>query len=268
MTLTQIIILSFVQGLTEFLPISSSGHLILIPHIFGWSDQGLEIDVAVHLGTLAAVVLYFWQDVWGMISSFTRYVLSGCNQRYLNQNVRLSLIIVLATVPAVGAGFALKKIGIDLVRHISVVGYTSIGFGLLLYIADRCSQKWHSLDSMNFSRGFLVGLAQALALIPGTSRSGACITAGRFMGFDRVSAARFAFLLSIPSIFGAGVLTSIDAWKNQTDFWTIDAFYAVFFSAVFGLLAIRFMLYYLARYTLTPFVIYRCILGVIILWYF
>lgn len=266
MDLTQIIILSFVQGLTEFLPVSSSGHLILMPHLLGWSDQGIEMDVAVHLGTLAAVILYFWKDLWAMISSFFSYVLSGFNRKHLNSDVRLGLGIILATIPAVIAGFVLKKIGIDLVRHVSIVGYTSIGFGLLLFIADKCGQKWHSMDSMTYGRGFVIGIAQALALIPGTSRSGACLTAGRFMGFDRVTAARYAFLLSIPSIFGAGVLTAIDAWKAQANFWTMDTIYAVFFSGLFGLMAIRFMLYYLARYSLTPFVIYRVILGGMIIW--
>lgn len=268
MSLTQIIILSFVQGLTEFLPISSSGHLLLMPHAFGWADQGLDIDVAVHLGTLAAVILYFWRDISSMIASFYRYTISGFKKKYFDNHVKLSLIIVVATIPAVIAGFALKKMGIDLVRHVTVVGYTSIGFGLLLYLADRLSQKWHSLEEMTISKGFMIGLAQALALIPGTSRSGACITAGRFLGFDRLTAARFAFLLSIPSILGAGLLTSIDAWKNGTTFWTLDAFYAAFFSMIFGLMAIRFMLYYLARYSLAPFVIYRVILGAVILWLF
>lgn len=264
----QIIILSFVQGITEFLPISSSGHLLLMPHIFGWADQGLEMDVAVHLGTLAAVVCYFWQDILAMITSFYRYLANGFKGDYFTPPVRLSFIIMVATIPAVIAGYALKKNGIDLVRHVSIVGFSSIGFGFLLLLSDRLSQRWQSIDHMTFGRGWIVGLAQALALIPGTSRSGACITAGRFLGFDRVTAARFAFLLSIPSILGAGVLTTLDAWKNHTNLWTLDAIYAIFFSMIFGLLAIRFMLHYLTRYSLLPFVIYRMILGAAILWLF
>jgi undecaprenyl-diphosphatase len=265
MSLIQIIILSFVQGLTEFLPVSSSGHLLILPHLFGWQDQGLEMDVAVHIGTLAAVLCYFWRDIGAMITSFWRYLLSGLQGHYFDQHVRLSLIIAGATIPAVIAGFFLKKVGVDLVRHVAIVGFTSIGFGILLYVADRAELRHASMEKMTYGRGFMVGLAQALALIPGTSRSGACLTAGRWLGFDRVTAARFAFLLSIPSILGAGVLTTMDAIKQDLPILTVDVFLAIFFSMIFGLMAIRFMLNYLARHSLTPFVIYRIILGILIL---
>lgn len=265
MSLIQIIILSFVQGLTEFLPISSSGHLLILPHIFGWQDQGLEMDVAVHIGTLAAVLCYFWRDIGSMIASFWRYLGSGLQGRYFDQHVRLAFILVGATIPAVIAGFLLKKVGIDLVRHVVIVGFTSIGFGILLYLADRAEFRYTAIERMTYGRGLMVGFAQALALIPGTSRSGACMTAGRFLGFDRVTAARFAFLLSIPSILGAGVLTTIDAIKQDLPIMTSDVFLAIFFSMIFGLLAIRFMLNYLARHSLAPFVIYRIALGILIL---
>lgn len=262
MSIFDVFILSFIQGLTEFLPVSSSGHLILLPKLFGWQDQGLELDVAVHIGTLCSVLIYFRQQIWEMICDSLGYLFSGLSEKSYTANVHMSLLVIIGTIPAVIFGFILKKIGQDIVRDVKVIAFTSIFFGVLLYLADRLVQRFHTLNSLTMGKGIFIGMAQALALIPGTSRSGACITAGRFLGLDRVVAARFAFLLSIPAILGAGVLTSLDAIKSGTPLLTAEVGCAILFSFVFGLLAIRFMMSYLAKYSLAPFAIYRILLGI------
>lgn len=262
MSIFYIFILSFIQGLTEFLPVSSSGHLILLPRLFGWQDQGLELDVAVHIGTLCSVLVYFRQQIFLMTMGSLRYFCSGFAKRNYTPDTHLSVLVIIGTVPAVIFGFILKKIGQDIVRDVRVIAFSSIFFGALLYFADRLAQQLRNINSLSFGKGFLIGLAQALALIPGTSRSGICITAGRFLGFDRVLAARFAFLLSIPAIIGAGVLTAKDVINEGMPLLTTEVGCAVLFSFIFGLLAIRFMMAYLAKYSLAPFAIYRVVLGV------
>lgn len=264
MTTIQIWILSFIQGLTEFLPVSSSGHLIIVPHILGWQDQGLEIDVAVHMGTLCAVVGYFWRDLWAMVSDFICYCCRGFRREDFTVNVRLALILVVATIPAVIIGLALKRLGMDLVRKIEVVMITTAFFGVLLYLADRYQQRFHELKEVSWKMGVLIGCAQAVALIPGTSRSGICMTMGRFLNLDRPTAARFAFLLSIPSIFGAGVLTAVDVVKQGQPLLTWSIALAVILSMLFGLLAIRFMLTYVSRHSFLPFVVYRLLLAAVL----
>lgn len=267
MSTIEIIILSFIQGLTEFLPISSSGHLIIAPKLFGWEDHSLEMDVAVHMGTLISVLLYFRKDVLMMICEILQYIFSGFKKEYFKEHARLGFIIILATIPAVIAGFTLKKMGVDMVRHVWIVACASIFFGLVMYVADRRSQTY-SMESMGWGRGFMIGMAQALALIPGTSRSGICITAARFMGFTRTTAARFAFLLSIPSILGAGTLTAIDAVKEGQSLLTYDFFVAITASFIFGLMAIHFMLVFLNRHGLGIFTVYRIILGTVLLLFY
>lgn len=260
MSYLEILVLSFIQGLTEFLPVSSSGHLILAPKLFGWHDQGLEMDVAVHLGTLMSVILYFRRDVMDMIQHFFAYVFSGFNADKFTTQTKLGLIIVVATIPAVIVGFSLKKMGMDLVRSTQLIAVTSIVFGILMYIADRRPQTL-GLDKINWGSGFMVGIAQAIALIPGTSRSGICMTAARALGFDRIASARFAFLLSIPAILGAGVLTTLDAIKENHDIFNSTFGLAVGLSFLFGLMAIHFMLSFLTRHGLEIFTLYRIALG-------
>ncbi|AIK96115.1 undecaprenyl-diphosphate phosphatase [Candidatus Odyssella acanthamoebae] len=264
MSYLAILVLSFIQGLTEFLPVSSSGHLILIPKLFGWPDQGLEMDVAVHLGTLLSVILYFREDIKDLIQHFFRYIASGFNQEKFTPETKLSFIIIVATLPAVIVGFSLKKMGMDMMRSIQLIATTSIVFGILMYIADRRPQLW-GLDKINWGSGFIIGLAQAIALIPGTSRSGICMTAARAMGFDRITSARFAFLLSIPAILGAGLLTTIDAVKEGHSIFNAVFGMAFGLSFLFGLAAIHFMLSFLTRHGLGIFTLYRVVLGIILL---
>jgi undecaprenyl-diphosphatase len=264
MTTIHILILSLIQGLTEFLPVSSSGHLILLPHLFGWHNQGLEMDVALHVGTLAAVLIYFWTDVWAMITHFLRYCLDGFRKEGFDDEVRLAFSLIVATLHDVFVGFIMKKMGLDDIRRVAVIATTSIVFALVLFASDRFSSKSKTLRHITLKRGFIIGLAQAVALIPGVSRSGICISAGLLLGFTRVAAARFAFLMSIPSIIGAATLTSIDVITENIPVLWGDIALGIFFSSLAGLAAIHFMLTFLAKHSLNVFVIYRILLGLFI----
>ena len=261
MTILHLLVLSLIQGLTEFLPVSSSGHLVLLPHFFGWQNQGLEMDVALHVGTLSAVLIYFWTDVWGMITHFFRYCLKGFCAQDLDDQVRLALSLVVATLPAIFVGFILKKTGLDDFRQIGVIATTSIVFALVLFASDRFGSRTKTLRDITLKRGFLIGLGQAIALIPGVSRSGICISAALSLGFTRVAAARFTFLMSIPSIIGAATLTTFDVIKEGTPLVWGDIGLGILFSGIAGIAAIHFMLTFLARHSLTIFVVYRLILG-------
>lgn len=261
MTALHIFILSLIQGLTEFLPVSSSGHLILLPHFFGWQNQGLEMDVALHVGTLTAVLIYFWTDVWTMMRQFLTYCFSGFKSTNFDDHVRLALSLVVATLPAVVVGFLLKKMGLDDIRQVGVIASTSIIFAIVLFATDRFGLKKSNLNNITLGRGFLIGLGQAVSLIPGVSRSGICISVGLALGFTRVAAARFAFLMSIPSIIGAATLTAFDAIKADAPVIWGEIGLGILFSSLAGLAAIHFMLTFLARHNLNIFVIYRIILG-------
>lgn len=257
----QIIILAIIQGLTEFLPISSSGHLVLFPKLLGWPDQGLFLDVAVHVGTLGAVLIYFWRDVLGMITGFFK-LLKG----EVTPGGKMLLLLVVATIPVVFVGFVLSRYGMSKFRYLEVIAWAMIGWGIVLYIADRFAPMEKTVKDVSGPKAFWVGIAQALALIPGTSRSGICMTAMRFMGFKRDEAARFSFLLSIPAISGAATLNIYEAVKSGA-FKTLAAPASIgaLVAFVSGFIAINFMLKWLKRSDFTPFVVYRLILGVILL---
>ncbi|MBM3468294.1 MAG: undecaprenyl-diphosphate phosphatase [Alphaproteobacteria bacterium] len=262
MTVLHLFILSLIQGLTEFLPISSSGHLILLPQIFGWQNQGLEMDVALHVGTLAAVLIYFRNDVWKMITHFITYCIRGFSSQDFDQEVKLAFSLIVATLPAVFVGFLLKKSGLGDMRQVSVIAFTSLFFGLVLFVFDHIGTQKKDLNQITLKRGFLIGLGQAISLVPGVSRSGICISVGLALGFNRLAAARFAFLMAIPSIIGAATLTAYDALQIQNAVVWADIGLGIVFSSLAGLAAIHFMLTFLARHTLTIFVIYRIILSV------
>ena len=204
MPIFQLVVLSAIQGITEFLPISSSGHLVLVPAFTGWADQGLIIDVAVHVGTLFAVMLYFWRDLWFMMRSCVTTIFS--RDRVMDDNIRLALKLILATIPVVIAGFALNEFLKDGIRAVQVVGWATLIFGILLYVADRANMTVRKIEHISWRGAVFIGAMQILALIPGTSRSGITMTAARFLGIDRADASRFSMLLSIPVILGAGTL--------------------------------------------------------------
>jgi len=260
MTLVQIVVLSLIQGLTEFLPVSSSAHLILGSKVFSWPDQGLVFDVATHLGTLLAVLVYFRKDISNMIVPWF-----GAGKE--NESSRkLGLTLIVASIPAMVAGGLLHGWVESALRDIRVIAVSTIFFGLLLWWADARFARARILTDMSLKSGVLIGLAQMLALVPGTSRSGITITAGRMLGFDADSAARFSFLLSIPIIAAAG---GFGVWRMLLHEASIDWLQfclAVALSALAGWFCIAVFLMLLKRVGLLPFVIYRLALGVLLLW--
>ncbi|NQU58522.1 MAG: undecaprenyl-diphosphate phosphatase [Rhodospirillales bacterium] len=257
MPILHIVVLALMQGTTEFLPISSSGHLVLVPILAGWPDQGLIFDVAVHVGTLGAVILYFWRDVFGM----TKGVLMLLGGR-VEPQAKLAGLIVLATIPVVLAGYGLNRFGMDGLRTLTVIGWTTLGFGLVLWITDRAGMTVRRVEHLGLSDAVIIGIAQVLALIPGTSRSGITMSAARMLGMERTDAARFSMLLSIPTIIGAGALKGLELYQSGDVRLTSDAMLAAGISFITALIAIVVLMAWLKRSSFTPFVIYRIILGV------
>ncbi len=277
MTFLQLLIIAIVQGVTEFLPISSSGHLILIPKIMQMPDQGPLIDVAVHIGSLLAIILYFWREVLGLARGALASVGIGKGRRVAAGRVtesgiapepdqrRLFWWIVIGTVPAVLFGLFLKQGDwLSSFRTTTLVAVNLIAYGILLGIADRVGPSRKRYEDMTLKDAIVVGLAQALALIPGTSRSGVTMTAARFLGYERVEAARFSFLLSIPAVAGAGTLAVLDlAEASATMQW--DALIAgiMTFAAAFATMA--FLMRFLRHASMLVFVLYRIALGAALL---
>lgn len=259
-----LLVLAIVQGITEFLPISSSAHLILVPQLFGWPDQGLSIDIAVHLGTLLAVMTYFHGEV-------RRLIVGGLNlvTGRADGDTRLLLQIVVATIPVVVLGVIFKGIVENELRSPLIIAATTIGFGIVLYLADRKGDAAErTLAGMTYRDALLIGLFQALALVPGVSRSGITMTAALFLAFSRTEAARFSLLLSIPTILAAGLLVGYDLWQSGDAALQADAVYAAVLSFGAALLAIWAMMAWLKRFSFTPFVIYRLVLGAFLLFWF
>ena len=264
MTLFQLLIVAVIQGVTEFLPVSSSGHLILLPALTGSPDQGLAIDVAVHVGTLLAVVLYFRTDVRSAAIGLTR-LLRG---RMDTPGAFLALCLIISTIPAVIVGFAIKLTGLDeAMRSVAVIGWTMLIFGLVLYWSDRTGGTGRSAESWTMKHAVLMGLAQCFALIPGTSRSGITITAARQLGYGRESAARLSMLMSIPVIVASGTLLSLDVVDQANWALARDAGIAAAFAFVAALGALVLMMRLLRSVSFTPYVIYRVIFGIgLLLW--
>jgi undecaprenyl-diphosphatase len=221
-----------------------------------WEDQGLVVDVMTHVGTLFAILIYFWRDVWRIAGGALELV-----KGKVTDDGRLAIYIMLATIPAVAFGLFLKKFGFgDLERNVAVVAWNTILYGILMLIADTVGAQERTIKDMTLGSALIIGVAQALALIPGTSRSGVTMTAARFFGFIRPDAARFSFLLGIPAIAGAGVLTVGDALASG-DPVTMDAVYCAILTFFAGLAAIAFLMALVKRVSFLPFVLYRMVLG-------
>lgn len=263
MDLIQIVVLALIQGITEFLPISSSAHLILPQALLGWPDQGLAFDVAVHVGTLLAVVIYFRRDVLGLSVGWCRSLAT----RTLDDQSRLAWFIIFATVPAGLAGLIFGDYIEGHLRSVGVIAFTTVFFGILLGLADYKGQGGKTLKDMTLTFAVLIGVAQAMALIPGTSRSGITMTLALFLGFARTDAARFSFLLSIPVIVLSGGYKSLDLFSSGGLPWG-DIATGVFVSAVSAYLCIHFFLSFINRLSMMPFVVYRLLLGVILFAFF
>lgn len=255
----QVTILAVLQGATEFLPVSSSGHLILPSLLFAWHDQGLTFDVAVHVGTLFAVLIYFRDELQRLVFALILSVF----QRKNSEDSKLAWMLLAATIPAGLSGLLLASQVEQYSRSLILIGVTSIGFGLLLFVSDRFGSKQRTLADMNWKTALLIGFSQVLALIPGTSRSGVTMTAALFCNLDRAAAARFSFLLAIPIITASGLLRGIQLLQAETE--SVEWFvllYAIFISAVVAYLCIRYFLQLIERFGFLPFVIYRVLLGI------
>ena len=262
MPLLHIAIVALIQGITEFLPISSSGHLILLPNLTGLQDQGQAMDVAVHVGTLGAVVLYFWQDVRRVLNGLPKVA----RRQIDDQNAWLALCLIIATIPVIVAGLVMKLTGLDdAVRSITVVAWATIIFGLVLFWADRTGSHERTAESWSLKHALTMGLWQAIALIPGTSRSGITITGARQLGYNRHDAARLAMLMSIPTILASGLLLTIEVAAEMNMALARDAAIGAAFAFVAALAALYFMMRLLRSVSFTPYVVYRVILGIALL---
>jgi undecaprenyl-diphosphatase UppP len=262
------VILGIIQGLTEFLPISSSAHLLLVPWLFGWEPEGLVFDVILHVGTAFAVIIFFWKD-WVMLAQEAiQGLLTG--DPFGNANRKLAWFLVVATIPAGVIGLTFEKMVESELRSPLVPVCTLVIFGLLLFYAEKKSRQDRAINSYTLADAIWIGCAQALALIPGVSRSGITITTAMLRNSDRTSAARFSFLLSTPVIVGAGLLKTISLFKAINDPTAETISFAVLgagvtAAAVTGFLCIKFFMRYLVRGSFLPFVIYRLLLAVVVL---
>ncbi len=261
MTFFQMLITAIVQGVTEFLPISSSGHLILTPVMMGSEDQGALIDAALHIATLLAIIVYFFKDALGLARGGFATVGIG----KAPEQRRLFLWITLATIPVVAFGaFLHTNDYMEQLRITDLVAANLIGYGILLGIADRFGRQEKVYEDMTLRDGIIVGLAQALALIPGTSRSGVTMTAARFLGYKRVEAARFSFLLSIPAVAGAGILIIPDIMGAGGELVTAALITGVM-TFIAALATMHFLMRFLSKASMMVFVIYRVVLGILLL---
>ena len=257
MTLLQLVVIALVQGVTEFLPVSSSGHLRLLALFGGWPDRGLAIDVAVHVGTLLAVVVYLRRECAAMAAGLLRL-----RAGLADPGVRLLAHLGLATVPVVAAGgLAVLWFGSGWRNSLPLIAWATLGFGVALHLADRLGAARRTLAEMGRASALAIGLAQMLALIPGASRAGVTITAARALGYGRRDAARFSMLLSIPAIAAAGALAAWELGAAADAALRAEALAAAGLAFAAALAAIAAMMGWLARATFTPFVVYRVLLG-------
>lgn len=262
MSLLHLFLVAIIQGVTEFLPISSSAHLILLPNLTGLQDQGQAIDIAVHVGTLGAVILFFWSDVREALAGVPRLLRGRLDTR----GAFLALCLVVGTIPVILFGLVLKLSGLDaLLRSTALIGWAMLVFGVVLYWADRTGAEVREAEEWTLKHALIMGLWQAVALIPGTSRSGITITAGRMLGYTREGAARVAMLMSIPTIFASGVLLLTEVALTADAQTARDGAIAAVFSFLSALAALSLMMRLLRSVSFTPYVIYRVILGVVLL---
>lgn len=260
MTVFQAIVLGVVQGLSEFLPISSSAHLTLTPWLFGWEDPGLDVDVALHIGTLIALVWFFWQE-WMMLA---QAALTIARRRRIESDAERRLVwVVIATVPGALAGYVLRDYVATMFRSPTLIAGALIMMGVILWVVDRVSAQTRGLSEMRWTDAVLIGLAQMFAIVPGVSRSGSTITAGRALRLSREAAAVFSFLMSLP-ITAAAVVFEAPTAIQQHGF-TAPLIMGVVASAVSGWLAIAVLLKFVARHSYGVFAAYRLVLGAAVL---
>ncbi len=261
MILYHIILLAIIQGLTEFLPVSSSGHLGLF-HCFTdqcdqWDAENLTLDIAVHVGTLLSVLLYFWRDVMRMLIGAKDI---GTGKPKTSES-KLLLFVLLSSIPVILAGLILHQLEPDWLKTLHVIAWATLIFGIVLWWADKKTATGKTIDQMTVKDAFFIGLAQMLALIPGTSRSGITMTASRMLGYDRTESARYSMFLAMVAISGAGALISLSLIKDGNLELGLNALIAAIFAFISGIIAIHLMMKFLEKSTFTVFAIYRIILG-------
>ena len=259
MPLGLMILVAAIQGLTEFLPVSSSGHLVLIPIITDFTYQGRMIDVAAHVGSLIAIIFYLRSEIIAIACALLHF---GRTDRV---NACLGILLVISTIPIIIVGFVVNYSNLSWIHMVQTLAIANIGFAILLWLSDRAPIKKQGLDMITWSPALLIGIAQICALIPGASRSGVTMSAARLLGFDRITAARFSLLLSIPTIAGAGLLKSHDLLESGNSAFGSDIILVVLLSAGFAWLAITWMMRWLATASFGIFVYYRILLGTFLL---
>lgn len=262
MTEMQIILLSLLQGITEFLPVSSSGHLILFSKWTTFPDQGQAMDVALHIGSLIAVLIYFGSTLWEIARGLFKCKFMP---NFKNEGCQLFYLLLWATLPIIVAGSMLKYYGTDWLRNTKLIGWNILIYGILLWFIDSVSITARKIRNLEFKDAFCIGMAQCLALLPGTSRSGITITMCRFLGMERREAAKFSMLLSIPAILAAGLLTGYLLWQQEKMQQITDAFNIMGYSFIFSLMAIYILMQWLKKWSFLPFAIYRILLGTLLL---
>jgi undecaprenyl-diphosphatase len=260
------VVLGLVQGLTEFLPVSSSAHLRIVGTAFGWDDPGAAFTAITQIGTEAAVLLYFRRDIARIVSAWVGALLG--RRRRDDPDARMGWLIILGSIPIVVLGLLFQDRVETTFRDLRIVAIALVAFSLVLFWADRVGRKERQLSDLSVRDGILYGLAQSLALIPGVSRSGGTITAGLLLGYTRAAAARYSFLLAIPAVLGSGVYEAYKAFKGGVKGAQVDwppAILATVIAFGVGLAVIAWLLRYLDRGSFTPFVVYRVLLGLLVL---
>lgn len=261
--LVRAVILGVIQGLTEFLPISSSAHLAIFPKLVGWGDPGAAYTAVIQIGTETAVILYFWKDIRRIATAWLRGLASAPARQH--PDYRLGWFVIVGSMPIVLLGIALKDVIENDFRNLWVIGTTLVGMGLVLGFADRVGRKTARLESLHWSHAILLGLAQALALIPGVSRSGATISMGLLLNYERAAATRYSFLLAIPAVVGAGVFELKDIPGGENAYGWGPTVIGTLISFVVGLAVIHWLLKYVSTHSFAPFVVYRVVLGAAVL---
>lgn len=267
MNIYHTIILALIQGLTEFIPVSSSGHLIVVHEFIGESageshwGEDLTMDVAVHVGTLFSVLLYFHKDIWSIVKG----MLGIFRGKTDSEGFSLGMNVLVASIPVILIGLVLERLEPEILRSPAVIAWSTLIFGIVLWAADKYFPSEKTLEKINFKNSFIIGLAQALALVPGVSRSGITMTAGRALGFSRTESARFSLLLAIVAISGAGALQGWSLIESHNVELGMNAAIAVFLSFISGLGAISLMMKWLSKATFTPFAIYRVAMGIVLI---
>ncbi|MBJ7357094.1 MAG: undecaprenyl-diphosphate phosphatase [Nocardioides sp.] len=253
------VVLGLIQGLTEFLPISSSAHLRIYPELFGWGDPGAAFTAVIQIGTELAVLIYFRNDIWRIVSTWTRSLFRPEYRGHLD--ARMGWYVIVGSLPIVVLGVLLKDVIERDFRSLWLIAGTLVVFGVVLGVADRVGSTERQIKEMHLQHAVLMGLAQACALVPGVSRSGATLSMGRFLGYDREAATRYAFLLAIPAVVGAGLFELPEISSGDNDYGWGPTIIATVVSFVVGYAAIAWLLRYVSTRSYTPFVLYRVALG-------